>query len=127
MGNDTRSTLCATLEALSQSARRRDISPEIIAEARQATQRCLGVSLRTPLATGTKKRAEAYFSAVVRRRAVRSGQPPRAAARFVVAAVVADLRDSGRDGVAIWEALERGWNDSIPSDVLDEYRLELCG
>ncbi len=55
------------------------------------------------------------------------GSRPAAAARFVVAAVVEDLRASGRDGEAIWDQLQRGWSDSVPEDVLEEYRLRLCG
>jgi len=84
-------------------------------------------SIAGPLGVLEQRRVEAYFSAVVRRRAVRRGQPVRGASRFVVAAVVADLRESGRDGDAIWEQLQRGWSDSVPKDVLEEYRLRLCG
>lgn len=120
-------TLTETLDGLALRATRRDIPPGIVAEARRATLRRLGLPTNTRLSSTTQKRAEAYFSAIVRRRAVRKGQPARVAARFVVAAVVEDLRQSGRDGTAVWEALERGWTDSVPPEVMEEYRLALCG
>jgi len=121
-------TLAATLDRLVVQALACDISPEVAREARKATARVLRRSVLTgPLNDSEERRAEAYFSAVVRRRAVRRGQPARGAARFVVAAVVEDLRASGRDGEAIWDQLQRGWSDSVPHDVLEEYRLRLCG
>jgi hypothetical protein len=115
------------LDRLERQAIARDVSPEVAREAREATLRVLARSTREPLGLSQQRRAEAYFSAVVRRRAVRRGEPARGAARFVVAAVVEDLRASGRDGEAIWDQLQRGWGDSVPGDVLEEYRLKLCG
>ena len=50
-----------------------------------------------------RRRAEAYFSACVRRATVRGGAGPRAAARLVAAAVVEDLLEAGRDGAAAWQ------------------------
>jgi hypothetical protein len=120
-------TLAQTLDRLVSEARARDVSSEVALEARKATERVLRRSITGPPGLAEQRRAEAYFSAVVRRRAVRRGQPARGAARFVVAAIVEDLRASGRDGAAIWDQLQRGWSDSVPEDVLEEYRLRLCG
>jgi hypothetical protein len=120
-------TLAAVLDRLESQATDKDVLAEVAREARTATMRVLGRSDTDTLSPAQMRRAEAYFSAVVRRQAVRRGQPARGAARFVVAAVVEDLRASGRDGEAIWEQLQRGWSDSVPGDVLEEYRLRLCG
>ncbi len=120
-------TLGGTLDRLVSQALARDISPAVAEEARRATARLLKRTETHLLAAAEQRRAKAYFSAVVRRHAVRRGQPARGAARFVVAAVVEDLRASGRDGEAIWDQLHRGWSDSVPDDVLEEYRLRLCG
>jgi hypothetical protein len=127
MENHNAGTLAGTLDRLESLAVARDATPEVAEEARKATARMLGRSMRGPLRPPEARRAEAYFWAVVRRHAVRRGQPARGAARFVVAAVVEDLRASGRDGEAIWDQLQRGWGDSVPHDVLEEYRLRLCG
>lgn len=126
---ETHSTgsLDRTLDRLVERAIARDISPGVAHEARRATARVIGRSITGSPSIAQHRRAEAYFSAVVRRRAVRKGQPARGAARFVIAAVVADLRASGRDGEAIWEQLQRGWSDSVPQDLMEEYRLTLCG
>ena len=121
------STLGGMLDQLVSWAIDRDASPEVVQEARRATQRLLGRPATSRLSVLEARRAQAYFSAVVRRRAVRRGEPARGAARFVLAAVVEDLRASGRDGEAIWDQLQRGWSDSVPQDVLEEYRLRLCG
>ncbi len=120
-------TLGGTLERLVSRALARDIAPGVAEEARHATARLLKRMDTHLLTAAEQRRAEAYFSAVIRRHAVRRGQPARGAARFVVAAVVEDLRASGRDGEAIWDQLRRGWSDSVPDDLLEEYRLRLCG
>jgi hypothetical protein len=117
----------AALHRLEQRAIQRDVAPGVAVEARCATARVLGRSAARVWRPSDERRAEAYFSAVVRRKAVRRGQPARGAARFVIASIVEDLRASGRDGEAIWEQLQRGWGDSVPGDVLEEYRLRLCG
>lgn len=127
MENNSTGSLDRTLDRLVERAIARDITPVVAQEARRATARVIGRSIVGPPNIAQQRRAEAYFSAVVRRRAVRRGQPARGAARFVVAAVVADLRASGRDGNAIWEQLQRGWSDSVPHEVMEEYRLRLCG
>ena len=126
METRTALTLKATLDHLESQALTRDISSDVAQTARAATDRAMRL-LTGALSAQQQRRIEAYYWAVVSRRAVRRGQPARGAARVVVATVVSDLRESGRDGEAIWEQLERGWGDSVPRDVLEEYRLELCG
>ena len=119
-------TLKDALDHLESRALARDISPDVARTARAATGRMM-TSLAGGVSARQQRRAEAYFWAVVSRRAVRRGQPARGAARVVVATVVNDLRASGRDGEAIWDHLLQSWSDSVPQDVLEEYRLELCG
>ena len=120
-------TLCSVLDELVNRAMHADVAHAVALRARVATQRALGFGLGDTLSTKQRRRAEAYFSAVVRRHTVRGSAGPRATARFVAAAVVEDLRQSGREGSAIWQELERGWRERIPADVLEEYRLRLCG
>ncbi|HEY5541239.1 MAG TPA: hypothetical protein VIL41_07290 [Coriobacteriia bacterium] len=120
------SSFTELLVQLTEHAIAHDVSRQIAEEARRATERGVRVP-EGPVSQQTQRRAEAYFSAVVRRRVVRSHASPRAAARFVVASVVEDLRTAGRSGADIWQELERGWSHGVPSDVLEEYRLRLCG
>lgn len=120
-------TLRSVLDDLVNEALRVDVTREAALVARAATSRVLACGPESALSPAQRRRAEAYFHAVVRRRTVRGGAGPRASARFVAAAVVADLRESGRDGSAIWLELERGWRNRIPADLLEEYRLRLCG
>jgi hypothetical protein len=114
------------LDDLAREAIERDVPAEVAQQARRATTRAV-IAPGGPVTPQTRRRAEAYFSAVVRRRVVRRFAPPRAAARFVVAAVVEDLRSTGRSGADIWDELQRGWAQRVPGDVLEEYRLQLCG
>jgi len=104
-----------------------DIPRAIAEDSARATVRGLGLDLASVPTTQTRRRAEAYFRAVLRRQVVCRRTAPRATARLVVASVVADLQSAGRDGREIWSELERGWCDRIPVDVLEEYRLRLCG
>jgi hypothetical protein len=119
-------TLDQLLAVLAAEAVTRDVPPEVAAEAHQVTLQALKAP-SGPVTPQTRRRAEAYFAAVVRRRVVRRCASPRAAARFVVASVVEDLRSTGRSGSDIWDELQRGWSQRIPGDVLEEYRLRLCG
>jgi hypothetical protein len=114
------------LTQLAEQAVARDVAPEIAEEARCATERGVRAP-EGPVSPQTSRRAEAYFSAVVRRRAVRRHGSPATAARFVVASVVEDLRSTGRSSADIWDELERGWSQRVPVEVLEEYRLRLCG
>ena len=128
MAVSTAPTLREVIDELAAQAVKRDIPPEVAEEARRATT---GLRVpRGPVTPQTRRRIDAelaYFSAVVRRRVVRRSAAPRAAARFVVASVVEDLRSTGRTSADIWDELERGWAQRIPGDVLEEYRLRLCG
>lgn len=104
-----------------------DVSPDVARAAESATRRRLG-SPSDAITSQAARRAEAYFSAVVRRRVVRRGRSSgRAAARFVVASVVEDLRATGRSEADIWDELQRGWARDVPNELLEEYRLRLCG
>ena len=125
--DSTQGSLAHLLDGLERNALRADVSRAVVEEAREATQRVLGCGTEAALTPLQARRAEAYYAAVVRRRTVRGSAGPRAAARFVLTAVVADLREAGRDGLAIWQELERGWGERMPADVLEEYRLRLCG
>jgi hypothetical protein len=128
MGRPVRThTLSDTLDDLVARARRDDIPPLVAERARQATARALRSEPDAPAGFSLSNRAEAYFTACVRRATVRGGAGPRAAARMVAAAVVADLLDAGRDGAAAWSELERGWSERLPEDLLEEFRLRLCG
>ena len=116
-----------TLGNLVAQAQRDDIPLTVALKARDATARALRVSPVAPASVAVQHRAEAYFSACVRRAACRGAAGPRAAARVVAAAVVEDLLQAGRDRAAAWHELERGWSERLPEDVLEEYRLRLCG
>lgn len=124
MGNDIGGmSVDATVRVLENRARSKDIPPSVIERAGAATRRAFAG--RRPRA-GLERRIEAYFSAVVRRRLVRSADAGRAAARIVAAAVVTEMERSGRGPEAIWNELDRGWRGCIPEDLLEEYRLRLC-
>jgi hypothetical protein len=114
------------LDSLVREAVARDVPVEVAEQARSATTRAVSAPAGV-VTSQMRRRVEAYFSAVVRRRVVRRSASPRAAARFVVAAVVEDLRSTGRSGADIWDELQRGWAQRVPGDVLEEYRLRLCG
>lgn len=75
---------------------------------------------------GIRRRARAYFRAVVRRRLLREHAGTPAAARIVVDSVVADLMESGRAPLDVWDELARGWSDKLPCEVMEEYRQALC-
>lgn len=97
-----------------------DIASEAASATRAALADCPGASRRV------LRRAESYFWAVVRRKLLRMRRGTPAAARFVLAAVVADLKESGRDAEAVWDELQRGWSDKVPREILEEFRLRLC-
>lgn len=120
-------TLSETLDMLVSRAVRSDIPVEIAEEARAATLRALRVRPGTEATAALRHRAEAYFSAVVQRSAFRGSAGPRASARLIAAAIVADLRQGGRPSPEIFDELERGWGSRLPDELLEEYRLQLCG
>ena len=118
-------TLEEVLVRLVADAISRDVPTGVAEEARAATKRVVGGS-DGPVTAQVRRRADAYFSAVVRRRVWRRGSSPRAAARLVIESVVADLGAAGRCGADIWDELQRGWAQRVPGDVLDEYHARLC-
>lgn len=120
-------TFADTLDDLETRAVRLDVSPHVARRARHATAKALGVDASVRATVHLNRRAEAYFSACVRRETVRGASGPRAAARMVAAAVVDDMLSAGRDGNAVWSELELGWSHMLPDDMLEEYRLRLCG
>ena len=121
-----RTDLSVLLSGLIAEAVERDVAPQVAQRAADVTRRAVKIP-SGPMSPQSIRRVEAYFGSVVRRASVRRRSAPRAASRFVVAAIVADLRSAGRTGLDIWSELERGWSASIPADVLEEYRLRLCG
>ena len=128
MGTSTGTrTFSDTLNDLVVRAQHNDIPTHVAQRARHATARALRVDPAARITTSLQRRAEAYFSACLRRDAVRGAAGPRAAARLVALAVVEDLLEAGRDGVTAWRELERGWGERLPDDLLEEFRLRLCG
>ncbi|NTW28428.1 MAG: hypothetical protein HGA39_03580 [Coriobacteriia bacterium] len=123
-------SLCADgayLDALVEAACRREVPLPIAEEANRATVMMLrrsGAGLASPSA---RRRARAYFDAVVRRRVMRDASARCASACYIVAAEVADLQASGRDGEGIWQEIERGWRDRVSGEVLEHFRMRLCG
>lgn len=128
MGTDHRRlTAEAIVTTLVTQALENDIPRSLAEEIAAATLRGLRIDPWRIASARDAGRIEAYFSEVVRRRTMRGAAGPRAVARVVAAAVVADLRETGRDGAAIFDHLRRGWGERIPEDVMEEYRLALCG
>ena len=122
---------CATVEDVMESlvagARIQEVPLALAEEVAETTVRALRLQRGHRATPRDRRRAEAYFSEVVRRQTVRGSAGSRAVARLVAAAVVDDLRRTGRDGSAIFDHLIRGWSNRLPADVLEEYRLNLCG
>lgn len=128
MGTDRRSMSVETvLAALVTRAIGDDVPRSLAEEVAGITLRGLSLDSWRPASTRDIRRMEAYFSEIVRRRAMRGAAGPRAVARIVAEAVVADLRETGRDEKAIFDHLRRGWSERIPADLLEEYRISLCG
>lgn len=94
--------------------------------ARDAACRTIRTVGDTPSWAMASRRADGYFWAVVRRKLVRQRRGADVTARFVLASVVDDLLESGRDAHEVWAELERGWSDKVPRDVLEEFRLRMC-
>ena len=123
----TEQTLSQALDDMVMRARADEI-PALVAErARRATVKVLREDPHARAGMALRRRAEAYFTACVRRATVRGRAGARATARLVAAAVVADLLDAGRDRAAVWSELQHGWSERLPDDVLEEYRMQLCG
>lgn len=127
MGVHTIPTFGSVLDALVARALRQDIPRDVASRAREATVRAIALQAHQPVGVSARRRTEAYFGSVVQRVTAKGGAGPRATARLVAAAIVDDLREGGRDGDNIWAELERGWGQRLPADVLEEYRMQLCG
>lgn len=106
-----------------RSVERLDVPEQLAQEAARATLRALSGQEGHPRLSA---RADAYFTAVVRRKLLKSRTRSRAVSRLLAASVVEDMRESGRGPQEVYSELERGWGDSIPADVLEEYRARLC-
>lgn len=92
--------------------------------AAQATLRTLGTSWG-PLTRFEVSRAESYFAAVLRRRAARRGADAAFSGRYLLAAVIDDLRSGGKSDHEILRELEEDWAPRVPRTVMDEYRHAL--
>lgn len=99
------------------------IPQDIARRAARSAIRALADEPDTPL---LRRRAQAYFDAVVRRGLVRGPRASCARARVVLATVEAEMRAAGYDERGVWEEITRGWSDKIPPSVLEEYRQRLC-
>lgn len=110
------------LKRCALEARDRDVPEEIIALARRTTMRAAGKWAGSV----TARRVRRYFDRVVNTHVIRRADAGRAAARIMLAAVVAELRETCRDDEAVLHELERGWAGRIPADILGEFRSGLC-
>lgn len=108
-------------DALLAEAMRKGVSESLARSALAITRRRLG-----SVASRSSRRAEAYFWAVVRRRAIRDRSTSELTGRLVLGAVVDDLRAAGRDAEGIRAELERGWRGSVSDAVLDDVARSLC-
>jgi hypothetical protein len=98
------------------------VSAPVAQRAARATARALGEG---EYDRSLRRRAQRYFWTVVRRLISRDPASADACARFFLAAVIADLRESGRTAEGVWDEVERGWSGRLPAHVLDEYRERL--
>jgi len=117
----------STLESLVMRAIDNDVPRQLAEEIAAITRQRLALDPWRSASARDVRRIEGYFWEVVRRRTIRGAAGPRAVARVVAEAVVADLRETGRDGASIFDQLCRGWSERIPPDLLEEYRVSLCG
>ena len=117
----------AVLDKLVLEAVKSDVPISLAEEIASTTARRLTLDRRRFADTRDRRRLIAYYREVVRRRTMCGAAGPRAIARVIAEAVVEDLRRTGRDGRSIFDHLRRGWSERIPPDVLEEYRVTLCG
>lgn len=114
-----------TVRIAEEAVRDRNVPEDVAVYAARATE----VNLRPAVKgadTRLEKRARAYFYGVVRRRVLARHPRSVAATRLVVDSIIADLADSGRRPREIWEELCRGWSQSLPEELVTEYRQKLC-
>lgn len=111
------------IEDLGRTAQVRGVPQEVAQKADRATLRALG---HLGLSARDRARVRAYHAGVVRRESVRSRAGSPVAARFIAAAVIQDLRSSGRSDDAVFEELRRGWSDKLPADLLEQLGRQMC-
>lgn len=99
------------------------VPASIASRAARATQSAFD-AVRSDHARAT--RAKAYFWTTVRRLVSKDTASEDAKARFLLSALVADLRESGRTREAVWDEIERGWAKRFPTHVLDELKERQC-
>lgn len=78
-----------------------------------------------PHAGWTSRSVRAYFDTVARKRLLKTHSRTSAAARVIADTVVADLMSCGRSPQEAWDELSRGWGDTVPDTLLQEYRERL--
>lgn len=117
----------AVLDKLVLEAVKVDVPISLAEEIAATTARRLSLDRRSRAGARDRRRLTAYYREVVRRRTMCGSAGPRATARMIAEAVVEDLMRTGRDGRSIFDHLRRGWSERIPPDVLEEYRITLCG
>lgn len=120
--NTRKGRLESAISVQTRRAVMKGVHADTIARAATATRAALRGADENPQLS---RRAEAYFWAVVRRTLVRRRTDPHVTARFVLEAVVEDLRASGRDDAAVWGEIEHAWAAGLPAPLLEEYRLRL--
>ena len=118
-------TLDTTIARLEREAIRQKSAPRADAgHAATTVRRNLG-HLEGWLSPGEVIRVERYFAAVLRRRAARRGAEATFAGRYLLAAVVDDLRAGGKGDYDILLELEEDWARRVPESVMSEYRTLL--
>ncbi len=118
-------TIESLLSGLREQSVQRDIPATLAETASDAVLRAFPQMRGRVISAAERRRVQAYFNAVLRRRVIRGREGRHAASRAVLRAVVADLRSAGCGCSRIVEELERGWRGQVPDEVLDEVRLRL--
>lgn len=123
MGTTAKSPARGIIEALRQRAIEDGVAPSVADRVARVTY---PVFRDEPACNALPRRIEAYFRVVMASRLARDRARSRAKSRLIAATVVADLKESGRPPMAVWDELRRGWTGTIPDDVLEEFRAQLC-
>jgi hypothetical protein len=123
MGRRIDRDVAAHVRALEDAAvKDKGVSAPIAARAGRATCRWIAGAG----ATSSVAQARAYFWGAVRRQVARDSGSTDVRARFLLAALFTDLRESGRSPEAVWSEIERGWGHRVPAHVLEEFRTARC-
>jgi hypothetical protein len=101
-----------------------DVPDRLAREAASSTAHAL--SEAGDCGSALELRVPRYYRRVLARVLTRSATASRARARVLARAVVNELRSSGRGDLDVYRNLARGWGESIPADILEEYRVLLC-